>query len=266
VLDKTFHFLSGLPRTGSTVIESILQQNPNVYVSPTSPLLHLLNKNQDEFWKCPEVIANPVPDMLTNMSRGMIYGCWQHRPEKIIIDKHRGWGKNMPATTIVFGQEIKMVATIRDLPSIMASWLTLIRSDPVNTARIRKSVIAKGGEANDDNLMAEMWFENVLDCVESVCMAKQTASNRLMFVKYDDFIENPKKEILRIESFLELPSHEYDFENITNNNLNNDFEAYGFNNMHKVRPKVEKIAKHPREVLGDSLYYRFVDLEKQYGI
>ena len=72
-------------------------------------MLHLLNKNQEEFYRCPEVIANPNIEMLANMSRHMIEGAWEHRPEPIIIDKHRGWGKNMPASTILFDKEIKKV-------------------------------------------------------------------------------------------------------------------------------------------------------------
>lgn len=263
ITSKTFHFLSGLPRTGSTVLESLLNQNPEVYVTPTSPLLHLLNKNQEEFEKCPEVIANYNFDMLTNMSRGMIEGAWQHRPESIIIDKHRGWGKNMPSTTIVFGKEIKMVATIRDIPSIMASWLTLIRNQPDNF--IKDKVVAKGFEPTEENMMAEMWFGHVLDCVESVVMARKTAANRMLEIEYDDFINDPLGQVKKIEGFLELPSHDYDVNNITNDDkLNNDIEAFGFRDLHKVRTKVEKIAKDPREVLGDSLYNRFVDLERQY--
>lgn len=262
-MKKTFHFLSGLPRSGSTVLESLLNQNPEVYVTPTSPLLHLLNKNQEEFHRCPEVIANPDGRMLTNMSYGMIQGCWEHRPENIIIDKHRGWGKNMPATTIVFGHEIKMVATIRDIPSVMASWLTLIRNQPDN--HIRKSVINKGFPATEENMMAEMWFEHVLDCVESVVMARKTAANRLLEIKYDDFVVDPLGEVKKIESFLDLPPYEYDINNITNDDkLNNDLEAFGFRDMHKIRPKVEKTAKDPREILGDKLYERFVELEQKY--
>ena len=200
--------------------------------------------------------------MLTNMSRGMIEGAWEHRPEPIIIDKHRGWGKNMPATTIVFGKEIKMVATIRDVPSIMASWLTLIRNQPDNF--IKDTVIQKGFDPTEENMMAEMWFGHVLDCVESVAMARKTASNRMLEIRYDDFVIDPIKQVKRIEDFLELPSHDYDVNNIQNNNINNDIEAFGFHDMHKIRPKVEKIAKDPREILGDSLFKRFVDLEKEY--
>lgn len=261
-ITKTFHFLSGLPRSGSTVLESLLNQNTAVYVTPTSPLLHLLNKNQEEYNVCSEVIANPFPDMLTNISRGMIEGMWAHRLENIIIDKHRGWGKNMPATTLVFGREIKMIATVRDIPSIMASWLTLIRNQPNNF--IRQTVIQKGFEPTDENMMAEMWFGHVLDCVESLAMARKTASNRMLEINYDKFVQDPKLHIQKIESFLELPSFDYDFLNIENNNINNDIEAFGFHDMHKIRPQIKKIAQDPRILLGESLYNRFVDLEKKY--
>lgn len=263
-MKKTFHFLSGLPRTGSTVIESLLNQNPEIYVTPTSPLLHLLNTNQDTFWSCPEVIANTFPEMLTNMSIAMINAIWEHRPEPIIIDKHRGWGKNMPTTTVIFGKEIKMVATVRDLPSIMASYLKLIRDQPDNF--IRKIVINKGFEPTEENLMAELWFDHVLDCVESLCAAKRTAANRLLTVNYDDFISNPQDQIQKIESFLNLPKFNYDYENIVNSNSNNDLEAYGFTNLHKIRQTVSKISADPKDILGDVLYNRFVDLGEQYGI
>lgn len=259
-MKKTFHFLSGLPRTGSTVISSILNQNPKVFVTPTSPLLGLLLHNQESFHKLEEVIANPIPEQLTNISRAMIDSAWEHRSEDIIIDKHRGWGKNMNASTIIFGEEIKIVATVRDLPSIMASWLTLIHKYPHN---FDKNLIKKGYEPTDENRMGEMWFNMTRDCMESVVMAKKTASNRLLLVDYDDFVNDPKNEISRIENFLELPKYQYDFENIKEEK-SDDMLAWGFPDLHKIRSKVGKTSKSAREILGDELYNRFVEIEKQY--
>ena len=39
---KNLLFLSGLPRSGSTLLGSILSQHPEIYVTPTSPLSDLL--------------------------------------------------------------------------------------------------------------------------------------------------------------------------------------------------------------------------------
>ena len=259
-MKKTIHFLAGLPRSGSTVLCSILNQNPKVYVTQTSPLLGLLLHNQEAFHQLEEVIANPIPEQLTNISRGMIDGAWQHRSEEIIIDKHRGWGKNMDASTKVFGEEIKIVATVRDLPSIMASWLTLIHKYPHD---FDTRLIKNGYTITDENRMGEMWFNMTKDCMESVVMARRTASNRLLLVDYDDFVLNPKKEVQRIEEFLELPSYDYDFENIQEE-PSDDLKAWGFPDLHKIRSKVDKTSKDPKEVLGEELYNRFVEIEKQY--
>ena len=42
-MNKTLHFLSGIPRSGSTVLAAILNQNPETHVSTTSGLVHALD-------------------------------------------------------------------------------------------------------------------------------------------------------------------------------------------------------------------------------
>ena len=260
---KTFYFLAGLPRSGSTVLASILNQNPEVYVTPTSPMLDLLVKNQDNFWELPSVLANPCPDQLTNVTRAIINAMWEHRPEPIIIDKNRGWGKNMPASKTLLEKDIKVIATTRDLPSIMASWLTLLRNNP--ESKMDELLKVRGYPVNDESRMGEMWFNMVKDCMESVVQLKKDASDRLLLIDYDDLMRNPKIILEQIEQFLLLPKYEYDFDNIESDTEDDDMAAWGLHGMHKIRPKLQKISKHPRDILGRMLYERFVQIEKEYG-
>lgn len=259
---KTFHFLSGLPRSGSTVLASILNQNPAVYVTPTSPMLDLLIENQNVWHKTPSVMANPNPEQLTNVTRGMINSMWEHRPEPIIIDKNRGWGKNMPASTILFEKEIKVIATVRDLPSIMASWLTLLHNNP--NSYMDDKLRQYNVEPTDDNRMAEMWFNMVKDCMDGLKVLKNDAANRLLLIDYDAMIADPASTISNIETFLDLPKHTYDFNNIVSDTEDDDLVAWGLRGMHHVRPKLEKTSKDPKNILGESLYNRFKELESQY--
>ena len=37
--NKRFYFMAGLPRSGSTLLSSILNQNPKFYSGPSSPVL-----------------------------------------------------------------------------------------------------------------------------------------------------------------------------------------------------------------------------------
>jgi hypothetical protein len=41
---KQLHFCGGLPRTGSTVLMNILQQNPNIFTTSTDPFPAILNE------------------------------------------------------------------------------------------------------------------------------------------------------------------------------------------------------------------------------
>lgn len=225
-------------------------------------MLQTLINIQDSWHKLPEVVANPSGDQLTDIIRAVINSCWEHRPEQIIIDKNRGWGKNMPASTILFEQEIKMVATTRDLPSIMASWLSLIRKN--ESYFMDQFLIKKGFRPSDENRMAEMWFNMVKDCLEALVIAKKQAGNRLLLIDYDSLIAKPEATLRKIEQFLGLPEHSYDLNSIQSDTKDDDLAAWGLDGMHSIRNKLEKTSKDPREVLGDSLYNRFVELEKHY--
>ena len=252
----------GLPRSGSTVLASILNQNPQVYVTPTSPMLNVSVKMQEAWREDPTVIANYNEEQARNLTKAILPAYWQHRPEPIIIDKGRGWAKNMPTASALFGRPMKAISVERDLPSIMASWLTLLKKNPNNFAE--RNVIDKGFLPTDENLMAEMWFNMVQDCMEGKAQIRKDAPGQFIVIKYDDLVLNPKHEIERIEQFLCLPSHKYQFENIINDTQDDDLIAWGLSGLHTIRPKLEKTASDPRKILGDSLYYRFIELEKQY--
>lgn len=260
---KTFYFLSGLPRSGSTVLASILNQNPEVFVTPTSPLLDQLISNQNIWRSLQTVKANPVPDQLTNVTRELIQAMWDHIPQDIIVDKNRGWGKNLPAARILFEKDIKMIATTRDLPSIMASWLVLLKQNSDNY--MVKQLINNGIIVTDESIMNCMWEEMVKDCFEGLNQAfKDAIEGQLLVIEYDDLINDPRASINSVESFLELPKYNYDFNNISSKTNDDDLAAWGLNGMHKIRPTLCKTSRDPLDVLGKNLFVRFSKLEKHY--
>lgn len=106
-MKKKFYFLSGLPRSGSTLLSAILNQHPDIYVTPASPMLELLVQNQIAWHKCQLVIANPEPEQLTNITKAMINATWEHISKPIIIDNNREWNKNISAASILFEKKSK---------------------------------------------------------------------------------------------------------------------------------------------------------------
>lgn len=260
--NKTYHFLSGLPRSGSTVLSSILNQNPEVYVTPTSPMLDVTVKMQEEWENNPSVKANYFEEQVKNLTKAILPAFWQHRSEPIIIDKNRGWAKNMPTANLLFNKKIKVLVVERDLPSIMASWLTLIRKQ--KNCYIDKILMQRGYPVDDEHRMGEMWFNMVKDCMEGSAQIRKEAPDQIFIVNYDDIMNYPEEILKNIETFLELPKFKYDFENIENDTTDEDLTAWGFEGLHTIKPKLQKTSKDPKEVLGDELYNRFIKIEKFY--
>lgn len=155
-----------------------------------------------------------------------------------------------------------MIATVRDLPSIMASWLSILRKNPYSGAH--KKILEKGLPITDENLVNEMWFGLVRDTVESLVQAQKDAKGNIHFVHYNKLMSNPVDELRKIETFLGIVPFEYDLDNIENDTNDDDLAAWGVDGLHRIRKSLRNTAKPAIEVLGSELYHRFVRLEKQY--
>lgn len=257
-----YYFMSGLPRSGSTVLSAILNQNPNVFVTPTSPLLDQLVANQNIWHNLQTVKANPIPVQLDNITREMIAAMWQHIEGKHILDKNRGWGKNMPAAETLFGYPVKMIATVRDLPSIMASWLVLLRDNPDSYMDIKLQ--QQGLAVNDANRMQEMWSNMVRDCYESLLAAMRDAPEQLLIIDYDQLVTEPDVQIGKIQEFLGIPEYSYCYDNISSGTVDDDLAAWGLRKMHVIRSHLKKTSCDAKEVLGDQLYEYFVKIDLEF--
>jgi hypothetical protein len=55
-MEKLFH-QSSLPRAGSTLLQNILAQNPDIYATPTSGVLELIFAARANYTSSPEFLA-----------------------------------------------------------------------------------------------------------------------------------------------------------------------------------------------------------------
>ena len=252
---KTFHFLSGLPRSGSTVLSAILSQRPDTFCTPTSPLLDQIVANQNIWHANQCVIANPIPAQLDNITREIIARFWDFVPQPIIIDKNRGWTANMITAEILFKKPMKMIATVRDLPSIMASWLTLLRKNA--GGKMDVMIYQRGLKPTDENRLNIMMAEMVQSCIDGMNRGLREAPTQIHLVEYDDLVSDPATELKKIEDFLELEPHQYDFNNIQSPTKDDDLTAWGLNGMHTINSTLKKTSKPAIEILGSELFEKY---------
>ena len=263
---KTFHFLAGLPRSGSTVLASLLNQNSDIYVTPTSPMLDLLFLNEQAWRNCPSVIANPFPEQVPNISYAIINGCWQHIAKDIIIDKHRAWGRNVGAIEQIFGPDAKLIVTVRDIPSVLASFFTLLRKSEQKPHFIDAILIQKKLPLTDMNRADILWDDFVYDTWDSFKTGYTSHRDKLILVDYDDLVNDSTKELSRAYEFLNIPFVEPDINNIECETKDDDLVAWGIEGLHTIRPQLKKISKSPQEILGDDIFNKYNNMNLEFWL
>nr|QMP83628.1 MAG: hypothetical protein [Caudoviricetes sp.] len=264
MIEKQFYFMAGLPRSGSTVLGSILNQNNSLYATTTSPLLDLLFLNEIGWRKNPSVIANPFYEQVENMSEAVINGCWKHVEQNIIIDKHRAWGRNLGAIEQIFKKKPKLIITVRDIPSILASFMRLLRESNQRPHFIDNILIDRNRFITDSARCDVLWEDFVKDTWISFKTAWDYDKSCLKLVDYDSLISDPESMMREVYEFLELDYYQHDYNKIENKSADDDLVAWGLEGLHTIRPKLEKTCKSSQEVLGDDIYKKYNDLNLEF--
>ena len=273
---KKFFYLAGLPRTGSTVLGEILNQNDNIHVSPASPLSEIVSEVLAK-WRMNSVTlkAYKHPEQLPNVWRGIREGLYKHRPEPCIIDKSWAWHMNdaIDSTREILGEEMKVICTVDDIADCLASFIMLIRTNPDYVSYIDDYLRHQRLELNDANRCIAMMDPNIATsvgwCYENL---KQTwrGKNRknLLLIERADLVRKPEAVLEKIYAFLEIPElatwgadQGHYFDRIEKEITEDDGAAYGIPNLHQLGPKLRDRSWKAKEVLGNQLFFKYKRLE-----
>ena len=111
------YFISSLPRSGSTLLTSLLNQRPDTYASTTSDLSDSIGLLMD-LWekKSSESIIPPFSSGLTAALNSVLDTRYKNVDAKYIFDKGRHWAHPQAIETIIeLTGNIKIIATVRPI-------------------------------------------------------------------------------------------------------------------------------------------------------
>lgn len=246
------YFLSGLPRSGSTLLGSLLNQNPDVYVSPTSPLLDLLCLQNEAINKVKQQYTFDVGQQSGAIYDSLPLAFYRHIREPHIIDKHRAWPRNIHPARMHVSTNPKIICTYRPIPDIITSFLKLIEKDPNNF--IDKNLIQKQSPRNTKTRAAELWNGYISDPWQSVQIGLKKHASNIHLVSYDDIVTRPEATLKNIYSFLEIPEYAgHSFSEIANTCAESKDSAWGLKDLHTLRPDLKKTSNDPIQVLGKEM-------------
>jgi len=222
----SFVALSGLPRTGSTLLSSLLSQNPKVHAEGNSAVCQLMWDMQQscEVNAAEQLQANgrqADQDALVSSIPAIYY---RNVRATQIVDKCRSWTlpDNMAMMRRYITDDPKVIVMTRPLDEIVASFV-----------RLRK---ANGWDDPEAGLLEPM-TEPIMRSQFGVDYARATNSGEFLFIEYADLVSDPQAVVDSIYSFCEWKPFVHHFHNIANAHPEND-AVYGLAGMHDVRPTI----------------------------
>lgn len=243
---------SSLPRSGSTLLQNLLAQNPDFYTSPTSGLFDIITSIKSTYTHTVEFLAQDQSVTINgyrSLINGAMYGYYNGMTDKpYSIDKNRAWIGEYRFID-AYDKNPKIICMIRDLRSIYSSIEKKYRKNPLLDHQI----------TDWKELRGVTTYKRVVELSTSRLISTSTESiyqsilegydNKILFIKYEDFCVDPIPDLKRIYKYLDLPYFEHDVTNVIQITNEND-QLYGSFGDHKIRPTIAPIEEDYKYILG----------------
>lgn len=223
----SFVALSGLPRTGSTLLSAILSQNPEIHAEGNSAVCQLMWDMQQscEGSASEQLAANrryADQDALVSSIPAIYY---RNVKATHIVDKCRSWTlpPNMEMLRRYITDDPKVVVLTRPVDEIVASFV-----------RLREANGWKGDAAEG---LLDAGSEPIMRSLDGVRFAQESHSGEFLFVEYADLIGDTAAVLDSIYAFCGFEPFQHDLDNIVNKHPEDD-AVYGLTGMHDIRPTV----------------------------
>lgn len=258
---ETLLFNSSMPRSGSELLQVLLHQNPDIYGSPTSPLLEFLYGMRANTGLT-EVQAQPrdlMQKAFAHTCKAAVEGYYSGITDRpIVIDKNRGWAANYNWTSS-WSDQPKMIVMVRDLRGIIASMERIYRknTDTAECASLPLQLDARVSNWLNLNTQSSPNNPNVgappvglaLNRIRGLFM--DGTADKVLFVKCEDLTKDPRATMSKIYAYLKLPEFDHDFDNIKKE-VEEDTKLFGVFGDHNVASKITPM-KSWDDVLPSSL-------------
>lgn len=259
---RKIFFNSSMPRSGSTLLQNILGNNPEIHATPTNSLLDFLNASKKVFTKSPSIKAQDSEAMkkafLTYCRYGMEGFFDGLTDKKYVIDKCRTWAVNKGFLESFYPNP-KVVCMVRDLRDIVASMEKNYRKYPHidsmdDASTINQRVSVWMGEKSKP---VGVTLNNLRETI------RRGYNKGMLFVRFEDLCREPKLVMEKIHEYLEIEYYDYDFNNIKQVTFEDD-RFHGIFGDHNIKPQVKEVKSVAREVLGEHIYDRLYKNNKWY--
>ena len=229
------HFLCSLPRSGSTLLASLLSQREDTYVSPTSNLGDLVAAITRDFNQTRE-ISSSDPEELFSCLNGLMHGKYKSHKEPVLIDKAREWvnPEAIELLTSTLGQPPKIIMTVRPMVECLASLYSISKATDFSEWFHHSDLCASLKESYK---LFKVGYEKYPECF---CL-----------IDYSNLCSQTQVELDRIADFLDIPHIQFNpkIEQVKENDT-----AWGIKDLHTLKPTIQDNTIDAKKILGEKVF------------
>jgi len=260
--NKTIHMIAGLPRSGSTLLCNILNQNPRFHATSTSGILEIVLTIRNQWENVAEFRASPNKEGKAAVLKQILPSYYSTIDRPVVFDKSRGWGAYIEMAEHILDRKIKMLVPVRDIVDILASFEKLYRSQShewqfpqeKNNFAEWQTVEGRAGIFMRNDQPVGAAYNRIRDALS------RGFADRLLFIEFEHLTTDPHTTMESIYNFLGEDHFEHDFNNVEQVTHEND-DMHGIPGLHTIRPKVEPVIVDAKSLIGEQAFNRFNDAQ-----
>lgn len=250
---RTIHFISGLPRSGSTLLAALLRQNPRFHANMSGPLAGMVNAMLGEMSDRNEFSVFVTDKQRQRVLRGLFENYYGDEfASDVVFDTSRSWCSKMPMLCGLF-PNVKVIACVRHVSWIIDSVERLIRTNAFSPSSIFNfqaggTVYSRAeGLANGEGMVGHAY-----NALKEAFYGEH--ARHLLLLQYETLVQDPATAMAAVYDFIGESPFQHDFNNVSFDADEFDKRA-GTPGLHAVGKKVA--AQERATVLPPDVFRRF---------
>lgn len=219
-MGKKIVYVTGLPRSGSTLLCQLLNEHPEIgssgHSSPLAPTLEGIRKNlsgNDFFLSQLDVDFDNCYNQLGKGLKGFVDGWFADYEEDVVVDKNRGWLR-MAELANFLNPDFTMLVCVRDLAQIFGS--VEAQHQKTRLLEFPDNLDAYSPHARADRLFGKQGIvggplrhiENIQDLQDKEIQSK------IFYVSFEQLVNNPRGSMDQIFKWIGVSEYNLDPDNL----------------------------------------------------
>jgi sulfotransferase len=248
-MPQKYHFISGLPRAGTTLLSTILNQNPKFQASISGPLARFSRAIIEQSSSQGGYRHQCDESKRKKIIQGIFESYYDDPNKETFFDTNRGWTLLLPLLKEIHPGS-KVLCCVRDIKWILDSFEQLARKNPLSISNIFSPEENANVYTRCQTLLRE---DKTVGFAYTALKQAITSDekNMIFLIEYEQLCRNPTKIMKAVYNFIgeEYYDHNFDDVEASYDEFDDDVNLKGLHTTRKSVKWIERATILPPDII-----------------